>query len=202
MFGLYFGQLKNHSTLLRECGGGGKTQIQSRKTIRSANLTQRMAWVPNYSDTPTVILVIFNVQSIDRSIYIYNTISCLSLFRKNNTSKLTKKKVICNILSNRFFSTWFLPHEANHVAVASLTRCLVAEFVGNRKVMSLKMSTAKLPNPGETPIFRSCGLVGTICGGNISENVQGINLQPWLWIRNSEDLNSWFHFIPLMSGQF
>ena len=144
IFGLYFGQLKNHSlsTLIGECGEGKKHKFQSWKTIRFANLTQRMVWVPNYSDTPTVILAIFNVAfSINWQKYIhlwYNTLF-VSLQKKNNTyfcfNKLTKKK--CHL--QHLFQPLFHLVSRNHVAVASLTRCLVAEFVGNRKVMSLKM---------------------------------------------------------------
>lgn len=126
-------------------------------------------------------------QSIDKSICIYNlwyNTLFVSLQKKNNTyfyfSKFTQKEM--SFATS--FPTLFHLVSRNHVAVASLTRCLVAEFVGNRKVMSLKMVNGfqtsnwmkfspenQPPNPGFTHIFSSIICTGTICGGKISENV-------------------------------
>lgn len=115
IFGLYFGQLKDHSlsTLIGECGEGKKHKFQSWKP--SGLQIWHKEWygylIIQIHQPWSWPFSMLHFQSIDWSIYIYDIVPCLSLFKKNNTyfcfNKLTKKK--CH-LQHLFqpFSTWFL----------------------------------------------------------------------------------------------
>lgn len=191
-----------------------KTQIPKLKTIRFANLTQRMVWVPNYSDTPTVILAIFNVAfSINWLKYIHLWYSTLFVSLQKKQYLLLFQQIDQKEMSfATSFPTLFHLVSRNHVAVASLTRCLVAEFVGNRKVMSLKMSTASKPptgwslalnqaaKPGFHPYFfvHTCTVpsVAAYFRKCLKDKSATLTLNPKFWGF------CWFHFFPGMSGQF